>query len=52
MTDLIEWVNQFISFPPEFQFVQYLLVATILLILLIVTLDFFASIFFAIFKRR
>jgi len=52
MTNLIEWINQFIGFPPQFEFILYLVAATILLILLVITLDFFASISFAIFKKR
>lgn len=52
MTNLVEWVSNWIDFPPQFQFILYLAAAVILLILIIVTLDFFASISFAIFKRR
>ncbi len=52
MPNLIEWVRNFIDFPPQFEFILYLAAAVILLILLVVTLDFFASISFAIFKRR
>lgn len=52
MPNLIEWIENFIDFPPQFEFILYLAAAVILLILLVVTLDYFASISFAIFKRR
>ncbi len=52
MTNLVEWVNQWLGVPPQFEFILYLAAAVLLLILLIVTLDLFLSISFAIFKRR
>lgn len=52
MPNLIEWIKNFIDFPPQFEFILYLAAAVILLILLVVTLDYFASISFAIFKRK
>ncbi len=52
MTNLIDWIGNWIGFPPQFEFILYLAAAVILLILLIVTLDFFVSISFAFFKRR
>ena len=52
MTNLIEWISDWIDFPPQFEFISYLAAAVILLILIIVTLDFFVSISFAIFGKR
>lgn len=52
MTNLIEWISEWIKFPPQFEFISYLAAAVILLILIIVTLDFFVSISFAIFGKR
>lgn len=52
MTNLVDWISNWIGFPPQFEFILYLAAAVILLILLVVTLDFFACISFAIFKKR
>ncbi len=52
ITDIVQWVTQFIDFPYEFQFILYILVSAILLVLLIIAIDFFGSLFLAIFNRR
>lgn len=50
--NLIEWIQGFINFPDKYEFLLYLAGTAVLLLLLIITIDFFCSIFFAIFKRR
>ncbi len=52
MTNIVDWVNQFLQIPSQYEFILYLAAASVLLILFIVTLDFFCSLFMAIFSRR
>ena len=49
---IIEFIQQYINFPPQYEFILYLLSAVVLVVLLVVTLDFFISLFMAIFKRK
>lgn len=50
--NIIEFIQQYISFPKQFEFILYLAAAVLMIVLFILTVDFFVSIFLAIFKRR
>ncbi len=52
MSNIVDWIQQFIEVPGEYEFLLYVAAVSVLLILFIVTLDFFASLFFAIFSRK
>ena len=49
---IIQFIQEYISFPKQYEFLLYLGAMVILTILLIITLDFFISLFMAIFKRK
>lgn len=52
MISIVDWISEFIAFPTKYEFLLYVAAVSVLLILFIVTLDFFASLFFAIFSRK
>ena len=52
MTNIVEWLNQFLNVPPQYEFILYLAAVSVLLILFIVTLDLFSMLVMAIFKPR
>ena len=47
---MIEYIEQFISFPAEYQFIEYILASSLLVILLTLVLNLFNSIFSSIFR--
>lgn len=49
---MIDFISDFLEFPPQFDFILYLLAAALFLALFLITVDFFASLFFGIFRRR
>lgn len=52
MMTLYDWIDSMIPFPDEFIFIKYILLSVMVIILSSVALDFFCSIFFAIFRKR
>lgn len=52
MANLVDWINQFLNVPPQYEFILYLAAVSVILILFIVTLDLFSMALLAIFKPR
>ena len=52
ITSIVDFIKGLIDYPAEYEFLLYLGATALLLILFILAIDFFSSIFFAIFKRR
>lgn len=52
ITSIIDFITGLIDYPPQYEFLLYLGATALLLIVFILAIDFFCSIFFAIFKRR
>ena len=52
ITSLIEFINGVVDYPPQFEFLLYLGATALLLLLIVLSVDFFAGIFFAIFQRK
>lgn len=52
MSSIVEWISELISFPPQYEFLLYLAAVSVLLICFIITIDFFCSLFMAIFSKH
>ena len=52
VSSIVEFINGLIDYPSEYEFLLYLGATALMLIIFVLAIDFFASIFFAIFSRK